>query len=288
MQSSLKYGTHFESNLKYLLKLLYHKVDIITVLFIRRIIMYSMKKINRIREMYFDEGMKVIEIARRTNVSLNSIRKFIKLTDFNTTPKKSLNDSKILPYEAEILELLKQERTSHHKQRLTAKRVFDLLKERHIDFPCSYYLVRKFFQKTRMEFYSLSKQCVPLKHNPGNAQADFGIIYYTNQGERLKGYLLTLSFPYSNALYCQIFEGKSAECMLQGLKNIFLHLGGVPYEMTFDNDRGIVKIEQNTTTRIANDLFLRFKNHYHFKIHFCNLHSPNEKAMWKREFTLCA
>jgi transposase len=222
--------------------------------------------------------MKIVQIARRTNISTNTIRKFVKLTDFNIVNKPKPNVSKILAYEPYILELLKQERTFHYKQRLTAKRVFELLREKHPDYPCSYYLTRKFFQNKRMEFYSLSKQYIPIKHNPGNAQADFGVIYYNHQEQRLKAYCLTLSFPYSNAFYCQVFKGKSSECMLQGLKSVFNHIEGVPYEITFDNDTGIVKIETDKITRIFNDLFLKFKNHYNFKTHFCNLLSPNEKA----------
>jgi wobble nucleotide-excising tRNase len=60
--------------------------------------------------MYFDEGMKIVQIARRTNISTNTIRKFVKLTDFNIVNKSKPNESKILAYEPYILELLKQER----------------------------------------------------------------------------------------------------------------------------------------------------------------------------------
>lgn len=84
----------------------------------------------------------------------------------------------ILPYKDEIIHLIKLDRSSHHKQRLNAKRVYELLKEKYPDYPCSYYTTRKFYQKFKLEFYSLSKQYVPLIHNPGNAQVDFGTVYY--------------------------------------------------------------------------------------------------------------
>ena len=67
--------------------------------------------------------------------------------------------------------------------------------------------------------------------------------------------------------------------MLQGVKSIFEHIGGVPYEVTFDNDTSIVHISNNVKrTKTFNDLFLRFKNHYGFRTRLCNPKSPNEKA----------
>jgi hypothetical protein len=156
-----------------------------------------------------------------------------------------------------------------------------MLNEEYQEFPCSYYLTQRFFSKKRCEFYNLSvkKQHIPLKHLPGSAQVDVGDLYYLDtNGEKQKGYLIIMAFPYSNAVYGQAFKGKSSECILQGLKNIFLHIGGVPYEITFDNDKALVKICEGQQTKMLTDLFLRFKNHYNFRTHFCNLHSPNEKA----------
>ena len=46
---------------------------------------------------------------------------------------------------------------------------------------------------------------------------------------------LTMSFPYSNQSYCQIFGGENQQCLLQGMKNIFEHMGKVPYRIVFDN-----------------------------------------------------
>jgi len=244
--------------------------------------MLSMKKIDKIRSMYFDEGMCLSDIARKTKFSSNTISKYVKNIDYNSRPRKPKADTiwKILPYEEDIAQWLKLERGAHHKQRLTGKRIFDLLKEKYPDFPCSYYLTQKFFKNKRREFFALNKQYIPLKHSPGCTQADFGEIHYIRNNERHKGYLLTVAFPYSNAVYCQIFKGKSAECLLQGLKNIFHHIGGVPYEIKFDNDTAIVRIndEHSPKTKTPTELFLRFKNHYNFRVHFCNSRSHNEKA----------
>ncbi len=243
--------------------------------------MLPIKKIDRIRSLYFDEGMKIVDISIKLKCSTNTVSKYVKNFDYSPKPKKCTNglSEKILPYENDIKALLKQERNGHYKQRLTGKRVYDLLKEMHPEYPCSYSLTIKHFKKIRLEFYSLLRQYVPLTHNPAEAQVDFAEFYYTVNDEKFKGYMATVSFPYSNAFFCQVFKGKSGECLLQGMKNVFHFIGGVPYEITFDNEPSIVHINDSVPrTKVPSDLFLRFKNHYNFRVYFCNSKSPNEKG----------
>lgn len=51
--------------------------------------MMSIKKIDKIRHLYFDVGMPVRDIWRKTNISPTSIYKYIKMNDFS--PKPMLN-----------------------------------------------------------------------------------------------------------------------------------------------------------------------------------------------------
>ena len=47
------------------------------------------------------------------------------------------------------------------------------------------------------------------------------------------------SFPYSNDSYSQLFRGETAECVCQGLMDIFNYIGGVPTLLVFDNATGV-------------------------------------------------
>lgn len=51
--------------------------------------MYGIKTINKIRSMYFDDGLKIADISRKTHISVNTIRRFIKANDFNKPVKIS-------------------------------------------------------------------------------------------------------------------------------------------------------------------------------------------------------
>ena len=160
--------------------------------------MISMKKIDRIRSLYFDGGYNKTEIARKVNCSVGSVSKYISLDDYSPKVKQSRNSyDKIAPFIDDMKLFLTQERNGHYKQRITGKRMFELLTELHPNHPCSYHLTLKCFKKLRLEFYSKARQYIPLKHNPGEAQVDFGEFYYIVGEEKLKGYLLTVAFPYS-------------------------------------------------------------------------------------------
>lgn len=50
--------------------------------------MLPLKKIDKIRHLYFDVGMKIIDIWRKTNISTSTIYKYIKMEDFSPQPVK--------------------------------------------------------------------------------------------------------------------------------------------------------------------------------------------------------
>lgn len=110
-----------------------------------------------------------------------------------------------------------------------------------------------------------------MKHFAGEAQVDFGQFSYFDNSESLqKARKLTISFPYSNAAYCQIFHGENAECLLQGIKNIIEHMGVVPYRMVFGNLSTAVAHIGRGKKRTLTNKFKRFIEHYGIEADFCN------------------
>lgn len=86
------------------------------------------------------------------------------------------------------------------------------------------------FLLRRKRFLNRSKKQLPLYHPPGEAQVDFAhFSYINNSGDMIDALKLTMSFPYSNQTYCQIFGGENQQCLLRGMRNIFEHIGKVPY-----------------------------------------------------------
>ena len=111
---------------------------------------------------------------------------------------------------------------------------------------------------------------LPLIHRPGEAQADFGMTVFTENGMKHDGKHLVLSFPYSNGAYLQLNYGENMECLLEGLQNMFEYIGGVPIEIWFDNTSTIVINIIRDGGRNLTDRFVRFQEHYRFTAKFMN------------------
>ena len=241
-----------------------------------------MAKINSIRSKYFNEGKRIVEIARETGTDVKTVKKYILKDDVNTQPPqtKKTAKSKLDPFKEEIDCWLEQDKLERRKQRHTALRVFKRLQEKHGgSFDCSYRLVATYVAQKRKELYGQNKEFYfALEHKPGEAQVDFGEADFLENGVRCHGYTLNVSFPYSNGGYLQLFKGENQQCLMEGLMNVFNHIGGVPNRIWFDNASSMVSKILKEGDRILSEHFLRFKNHYGFEAVFCNPQSGNEKG----------
>ena len=236
--------------------------------------MLSMDDIKYIKRLYECEEVSIREIMRRTGYHYETVKKYLDMEDFNTPlhPTKDLN-SLLDPIKPVIDQWLTEDLKAPRKQRHTAKRVFERLREEYPDQlnvklrTVQYYVS----QKKKEVFKSLQKAYLPLCHPPGEAQVDFGhFSYISNSGDMIDALKLTMSFPYSNQSYCQIFGSENQQCLLQGMQNIFEHMGKVPYRIVFDNLSTAVAHMGTGHNRILTEGFQRFMAHYKFEAAFCN------------------
>lgn len=79
---------------------------------------------------------------------------------------------------------------------------------------------------------------------PGEVQVDFGEADFRVRGAVARGKYLAVAFPHSDVGLTQVFWGETAECVCQGLRDVFEFVGGVPGRAVFDNatEVGTVKI----------------------------------------------
>ena len=237
--------------------------------------MLRMNQVDQIKELQ-RQGVGPKEIGERLNLNRKTVAKYMAREAFDTVGSDKVEmPSKIDPYRDKIEEWLEEDRRMRFKQRHTAKRVHERLKEEFGDaFTCSYSIVQRYVKARK------AKRSVPgsleLVWSAGEAQGDFGEADVISEGVAVTIKYLVLSFPASNAAYVQAFRGETAECVAQGLRDIFHHIGGVPPRIVFDNASGIGRRVGEKIT--MSDLFLRFKCHYGFSVSFCNPASGNEKG----------
>ncbi|NMB93802.1 MAG: IS21 family transposase [Flexilinea flocculi] len=241
-----------------------------------------MDEIKYLRRMHEREGCSIREIMRRTGYHYQTIRKYLNKDNFNKPIQVPAKRASLLdPLKPIIDEWLKEDRKVPRKQRHTAKRVYERLQEEYSDELAVKYrtVVSYVSQKKRELNTDHQKSYLPLVHKAGEAQIDFGQFVYYDQFEIMQnGMKLTMSFPYSNAAYCQIFHGENQECLLQGIRNIIEHMGAVPYRMVFDNLSAAVVQMGKGHERILSEPFSRFMTHYGIEAFFCNPASGWEKG----------
>ena len=243
--------------------------------------MLRMAQIEYIKDLYENEEVSLREISRRTGHSFATVKKYAERTDWNEEMQLNIHPESypvLGEYIQTIDEWLEKDQKVPRKQRHTVWRIYCRLQEEQ-GFKGSYSSVKKYVRKKKFAMKNLNTEFLPLEHIPGNGQVDFGTFhYYTGNGTMEKAYALTISFPYSNKGYTQVFPSQNQECLLEGMKQIFEHIGGVPVRLRFDNMSTAVAQVLKGTERVFTDGFKRFMLHYRFQADFCNPASGNEKG----------
>lgn len=240
--------------------------------------MLTMSQINHIKDLS-NCGYRISEISEKTGADPKTIRKYLAQDDFSPEPPVILSKpSKLDPFKPVIDEWLEEDKKHWRKQHHTAQRVFDrLVAEQGYD--GSYNLVQRYMKKRRS--VQVEKANLELVWDPGPAQVDFGEADFYEAGKLCRKKYLTVSFPYSNDGFSQVFGGETAECVCQGLQDIFEFIGGVPPLLIFDNATGVGRRIGDAIHE--SELFAKFRAHYHFRVRFCNPYSGWEKGNVERK-----
>lgn len=233
-----------------------------------------------IKHLNFHKGKSLRSIAKDTGHDFRTVKKYAGQTDFNEIKKpRRGRPSKLDAVKPIIDTWLKDDLSRAPKQRHTAKRIYDRLCEEYREiFNASERTVRNYVSARKKELYGEEEGFLPLEQPPGEAQVDFGEIIMFEQGQKVVGYELILSLPYSNAGYPQVFRGQNQECLLTGLKDVFEHLNHVPRIIRFDNLSAAVAGIGEKRERKLVDQFCRFTLHYGFQAQFCNPGKGHEKG----------
>lgn len=242
--------------------------------------MLAMVQIHDIRKLFFEEGKNISQIAKTTGCDRKTVRHYLGKEDWNMSVPETEHEAKypkLDQYKPEIDSWLTEDKKAKRKQRHTAQRVYDRLEDKYKDeFECSYRTVAGYVAKRKKEIFGKTTASLPLVHIAGEAQVDFGDAEFYENGTLHGGKYLNVSFPFSNKGYLQLFRGENQECLFEGLKTIFEHIGGVPGRLWFDNMSTVVtKVLKEGERNLTPD-FLRFMEHHRFESAYCNKNSGND------------
>jgi transposase len=242
----------------------------------------DMALLSVIRRWHFRDGMPIREIERRTGLSRNTIRKYLRSGTVEPVFKVSVRPSKLDPFAEKLSGWLKIEVGKSRKQRRTARQMHaDLVV---LGYDGSYERVAAFVRawkadRQREQQTSGRGTFVPLVFAPGEAfQFDWSEDWAILGGERTKLQVAHTKLSHSRAFTVRAYLLQTHEMLFDALTQAFRVLGGVPRRGIFDNMRTAVDRIGSGKARQVNARFAAMASHYLFEPEFCNPASGWEKG----------
>jgi transposase len=159
------------------------------------------------------EGMSQREAARHFNISRDSVAKMMAFSVppgyRRTAPVKR---PKLDAFTGIIDGWLEGDQEVHRKQRHTAKRVFERLRDEH-GFTGGYTIVKDYMRERERRGREMF---VPLAHPPGHAQADFGEAVVVIAGAEQKAHFFVMDLPHSDGCFVRAYPAATAEAWVDG------------------------------------------------------------------------
>jgi transposase len=173
-----------------------------------------------------------------------------------------------------IDQILTEDKDRPAKQRHTSKRIFERLRDERgygggITIVKDYVLVQR--QRQREVF-------VPLRHDAGHAQADFGEALAVIGGVERKIHFFAMDLPHSDAGFVQAYPAETTEAFCAGHVAAFAFFGGVPLSILYDNTKLAVARILGDGTRQRTRVFSELQSHYLFADRFGRPGKGNDKG----------
>ena len=146
----------------------------------------------RVRRAVRVEGRSQRAVAREFGLSRETVRKMLQ---YAVPPgyqrQQPIKRPKLGPWLGVIDAILEDDKQRPAKQRHTAKRIFERLKEEH-GFTGGYTIVKDYVRSAELH---RREMFIPLTHAPGEAQADFGEALVVVAGVEQKAHYLAMDLP---------------------------------------------------------------------------------------------
>ena len=235
-----------------------------------------------IRRWHFREGMPIREIERRTGLSRNTIRKYLRAGAVEPKFKVPERPSNLDAFAEKLSGWLRVEASKPRKQRRTAKQMHADLSA--LGYGGSYGRVAAFVRAWKADRQRDSQTSgrgtfVPLVFAPGEAfQFDWSEDWAVLGGERVKLQVAHTKLSHSKAFIVRAYLLQTHEMLFDALTQAFRVLGGVPRRGIFDNMKTAVDRIGAGKARQVNARFAAMASHYLFEPEFCNPASGWEKG----------
>jgi transposase len=237
--------------------------------------MYSVELYVKIRRAVMVEGKSEREVARFFGVHRKTVKKMCQYAVPPGYRRKSEPVSpKLAAYTGIIDAILEADKQVHAKQRHTALRILERLRDEH-GFIGGYTIVRNYVYKAAIR---QKEMFLPLAHRPGHAQVDFGEADGYIGGKLVRFHYFCLDLPHSDGCFVKAYPTEDTESFLDGHVAAFGFLGGVPQSILYDNTKIAVAKILGDGKRKRTKAFGELQSHYLFEDKFGRPGKGNDKG----------
>jgi transposase len=235
-----------------------------------------------IRRWHGRDGLSIREIARRTGLSRNTIRKYLAsgVTEPKYPARKST--SKLDAYAETLSSWLKRESRRPRKQRRNLKQLYrDLVA---LGFEGSYDRVAAFARNWRQREREAAQRAgrgtyVPLRFAPGEAfQFDWSEDWVRIGRRPVKVQVAHFKLCHSRAFMLRAYPLQTHEMLFDAHNHCLSALGGIPERGIYDNMKTAVDRVGRGKQRQVNARFRAMASHFLFEAEFCNPAAGWEKG----------
>jgi transposase len=237
----------------------------------------DMALLSVIRRWHFREHLSIREIGRRTGLSRNTIRKYLRVDGVEPKFNVPERPSKLDPFADRLSAWLRTEAKKSRKQ-LHA----DLVS---LGYEGSYNRVAAFAREWKADLqWELQTTgrgtFVPLAFDPGEAfQFDWSEDWAIIGNERTKLQVAHTKLSYSRAfIVLRAYLLQTHEMLFDAHNHAFRVFGGVPRRGIYDNMRTAIDKVGRGKDRDVNVRFMAMASHYLYEPEFCNPASGWEKG----------
>src|SRR5665811_1110075 len=237
--------------------------------------MFQVEIYGRVRRAVRVEGRSQRAVAREFGLSRETVRKMLQ---FAVPPgyqrQQPIKRPKLGPWLGVIDAILEDDKLRPAKQRHTARRISERLREEH-EFTGGYTIVKDYVRSAELHSREMF---IPLTHAPGEAQADFGEALVVVAGVEQKAHFLAMDLPHSDDGFVVAFPAETTEAFLEGHVRAFAYFEGVPRRILYDNTKIAVAKILGGEERQKTKAFSELQSHYLFADKFGRPAKGNDKG----------
>ena len=171
-----------------------------------------------------------------------------------------------------IHQILLDDLKAPKKQRHTARRIFQRLRDEHDS------RAARQSSRTPCGLKAVAQGGFPADvSSTGRSPGGFGEATVRLAGQETKVALFVMTLPYSGAIYFRRFRGNARRRFWRDIAGLS-SFGGVPRRVSYDNSAiAVIEVLTGRERKLTKE-FLRLQSHYLFQEHFCLVRRPNREG----------